>query len=361
MADQIEITPEDLASFINRESLTTYLSGLILDIRNSDSTKYSILKQKINQLSKYNNDNISKSSTIEELKDAYDTVKIISIEIRKLLSEVFPQIEAYDNINYAIYYKGKRYYADQLKTKWLRKSGTRGDLQLQISQMAKELQEFYDSIGLSKLQEAFELHLMSYQSVIKGTYRGVIGRGGALNEGHITEAFESHIAEHHTAAYQLFNSMSILSSVDKVVAASEFEKAAKTVPSGNWTSHEDITEAWIHIRNSFGVQKGTAAGDVRDAQVKAIKKAEQGKQQDSKIRLERFNVIKTGISTYCAILDKGVPANEVAESVIKYIEEPLRNISSKVISNATNEDAQNMLIKSQEIITQLKPLNVFRG
>jgi len=47
--------------------------------------------------------------------------------------------------------------------------------------------------------------------------------------------------------------MSILSSVDKVVAASEFEKAAKTVPSGNWTSHEDITEAWIHIRNSFGV------------------------------------------------------------------------------------------------------------
>lgn len=358
--ENVEITPEDLAPYINRETLTSYLSELIIDIRNSDSSQYSILKQKIIELEQFND--IKVSSKISQLKDAYDKIKEVSVEIRKLLSVVFPQIESYDNINYAIYYKGKRYYASKLDTNWIRKSSKTGNLSLQVSQMAKELQEYYDAIGLSKLQEAFERHLMVYQNAIRGTYHGIIGRGGALNEGHITEAFEAHIQEHHSAAYQLFNTTSLLSLADKSIAAAvDFDETAKELDLTDWWQHENITEAWIHIRNSFGIQKGTAAGDTRDAQVKAIKKALEGKKQDTKIRLERFGVIRDGVSIYCAILDKSQSSEKVAALIVKYIEEPIRDTSARVISEVANKDVQDLFIQGNLKNEYYKEMNLIRS
>ena len=103
-----------------------------------------------------------------------------------------------------------------------------------------------------------------------------------------------------------------------------------------WDAHEGITKAWMHIRNSLGTQRGTVAGDVGQMQVK------QGKTGAGRIRLARLNTLKEGIGVYCAIVSDE-PVEDVALRIAKYISEPVRQTSSKIIDNIKDEKIRELL------------------
>ena len=128
--------------------------------------------------------------------------------------------------------------------------------------------------------------------------------------GHIAEAYEQHISEHHPAEYRVLNNLAksgnSLTVLDKMMLNFESDVDAVTY----WDAHEGITKAWMHIRNSLGTQRGTVAGDVGQMQVK------QGKTGAGRIRLARLNTLKEGIGVYCAIVSDE-PVEDVALRIAK--------------------------------------------
>ena len=359
MAEEI-FSPDDLKGLINIDTLAESLVGIIDSIRAGD-TKYPTLTKKIQELEKYLD--INPKSDLKILQEAYEKIKETSLEIRALLSEIFPQIEKYEDIEYSIYFKGKRYSTNHLKSEWLQKKGS-GNLMLSVSAMAKEMQELYNIYGVDKAQSIFENHLQKFQNAIVGTYRGVINNRGAINMGHVTEGFEEHLAQHHTIAYNLYNQIDVFSNFDKsiIAAVDELNRETQNIPDQDWDgAHESIDEAWVHMRHALGVQKGTVAGDVYNRQVKAIQKAAEGKQQEGRIRLERFNVLKTGVRTYCAILDPTVSSIDCAKQIIKYIEEPVRQISSRMINEIAEETVKDFLLEEQDRIAAIKATGSYTG
>lgn len=83
-------------------------------------------------------------------------------------------------------------------------------------------------------------------------------KGAKLNRGHVAEAYESHLASHHSNSYKLLNSLNIDSVIDKAIIAKEITE----LKVDWWASHESPDGAWSHIRSSMGTQRGTVAGDV---------------------------------------------------------------------------------------------------
>ena len=209
-------------------------------------------------------------------------------------------------------------------------------MKLKLYEAEKTLQEEASDEYKEQVNHIFNRHYAIFLQAISGTYNGIIGRGGALNMGHIAEAYEQHISEHHPAEYRVLNNLAksgnSLTVLDKMMLNFESDVDAVTY----WDAHEGITKAWMHIRNSLGTQRGTVAGDVGQMQVK------QGKTGAGRIRLARLNTLKEGIGVYCAIVSDE-PVEDVALRIAKYISEPVRQTSSKIIDNIKDEKIRELL------------------
>lgn len=332
MGDFGTITSADLESTLSLEDLTAVLINIITEIRKNDNYG-SKLRSEIDKLNKYA-DKISNSTSLEDLFNAYKNIQSTSIYLRKLLSQ-FINLEVYDKITYSFYYNGKRYETDNIDASWLTKS-SKGELKLKLNEAEKTLQEEASDEYKEQVNHIFNRHYAIFLQAISGTYNGIIGRSGALNRGHIAEAYEQHISEHHPKEYRVLNNLAksgnSLTVLDKMMLNFESDVDAVTY----WDAHEGITNAWMHIRNSLGTQRGTVAGDVGQMQVK------QGKTGAGRIRLARLNTLKEGIDAYCAIVSNE-PVKDVALRIAKYISEPVRQTSSKIIDNIKDEKIRELL------------------
>lgn len=335
MSDSINFMPSDLESVVTVGELTDILTQMIIEIRALNPSSEN-LRNKISALSQsVKNGPLNKdSSTVSELYDSYEMVQSISMELRALLSK-FINLEVYDSIGYSFYYNGRRYVTDTIKPEWLMK-GSKGELRLNLEAATQDLKQDYGSAIVEAAQDVFQEHYISYLNAISGTYQGYIGRG-ALNKGHIAEAYEEHIQEHHRSSTQLFDDIykGHWTVMDKALMAFENDDI-----NGNyWSQHEDIQTAWMHVRHALGTQRGTVAGDVGRLQVKSGSDANEWAPQ---VRLASLKTLQDGINYYSAILSDENP-DSVARRIAIYMSEPVRNVSAKLLNNITDEEAEKVL------------------
>lgn len=336
MSDSINFMPSDLESVITVGELTDILTQMIIEIRALNPSSEN-LRNKISALAQLvENGPLNKdSSTISELYDSYKMVQSISMELRSLLSR-FVDLEVYDSIGYSFYYNGKRYVTDTIKQEWLIK-GSKGELRLNLEVATQDLMKDHNSAIIQAAQDVFQEHYVSYLNAIAGTYQGgYIGRG-ALNKGHIAEAYEEHIQEHHRSSTQLFDDIynGHWTVMDKALMAFENDDI-----NGNyWGQHEDIQTAWMHVRHALGTQRGTVAGDVGRFQVKSGSDANEWAPQ---VRLASLKTLQDGINYYSAILSDENPAS-VARRIAIYMSEPMRNVSAKLLNKITDEKVEEVL------------------
>ena len=319
MADNSKITfmPEDLESVLSLQDLATILKEIILEIRHSNNA-YNNLQEKIKELED-NFQNISNNSSIQILFNAYQNIQTISLELRKALSN-FIKLDTYDNIAYAFYFQGTRYTTEHFDLSAVQKKDD-GSLWLNLDSAIKEIKNNIADKKRDKVNQLFSEHYQSYLNLIQGTYNGKWG--ARINEGIVAEAFESHIASHHSGAYQLLNSSeTFTSTIDKAIESQLQEK-------GSW--HEGATQGWIHIRGALGTQRGTVAGDVGRFQVKSTKFTG----SYSKIRLTRLSTLKNGIQIYSEIIS-GEPVEMVALKLARYLSEPVKAINVNNLNTAVN-------------------------
>ena len=327
------IQASDLENVITLEDLATYIKDNIIIPARTGNTSLDELKAEIEKLKKYKD--LTKNSSIAELFGAYEQIQSTSMKLRKILGQ-FLSIEVYKSIDYTFYYNGKQYHTSKIKADWLTKSKSTGELKLRLNAAVEDIQKDISGTYRDRVNEIFNQHYAVYLAAIKGTYNGIIGRGGALNLGHIAEAYESHTAEHHPVEYRIMKNLETssqeLTVIDKAMIAYETETEAINY----WANHEGIDMAWQHIRESLGTQRGTVAGDVGSTQVK------QGKTSASKIRLARLGTLQEGVISYSLILDESVDPYEAALRIAKYISEPVRQVSAKIIDGIKDEKVKQL-------------------
>ena len=192
---------DSLQNVVSLRELTEVLTEIITQIRSGDKT-YNALKVQLQNLEQYtvdlNNIEQKKGDPVTNLRRAYDMYKDIqhvSLELRKLLSQF--TATTYDTITYALYYKGTRYETEQIDISWLRLS-SEGTLELNLRKASDALKDDILTVGQENAKELFTNHYSAFLKVIQGTYRGEIGKkGAAVTLGHVAEAYEEHLSEHH--------------------------------------------------------------------------------------------------------------------------------------------------------------------
>lgn len=351
---EVPIQDSDLEGAISNAELLDVFVQLVNEVRSSDSQQYQALKQGIMRLEQMDA-KTQKNRTPAELFTIYEELKATSIQIRKLLNNFMTGVAQYDTINYAFYYKGKRYVTDEIKQEWLVASQSSGLLRVNLDKAVKDLEANVTDSYRSEISEIFNKHYATYEAAITGTYKGKggIGHTGALNYGHIAEAYEQHIMEDHPKAYDIVNFLNSSSEQLTTLEKAYIGFASETDSISYWTNHEGMYRAWQHIREAMGIQKGTVAGDVLSRQVKSARKKEA-----SLVRLANFNTLKTGVETYCEIVNNDIPAIEVAQKLVKYMGEPVRKISAKVIDGISIEDDLSEWKTFNETIEQLRKQNI---
>lgn len=329
----ISFTPEDFDTVLTRDELIEDISSIIKEIRMNNNGIYTDLIDQISSLHKLRD--ITSKSSISELLQAYKTLQSISIQLRKLLSHFIKDIDIYDNIAYAFYYNNERYSTEEVDIKWLRK-GSEGQLILNLENATKDIKQSLTDNFAINIQELLKKHYLKYFEAIAGMYKmqtkypiGARVKGAKLNEGHVTEAYESHLASHHSGSYQLINQFtSGYFTIDKIMAAQSLEEEFKTT---YWAEHESPDNAWIHIRGALGTQRGTVAGDVGRYQVK---RGTNKNQYSKEVRLTSLTNLQRGISNYSDLINPQISAEEVAKKVAVYLSEPVarneRNIQSYI-------------------------------
>ena len=282
----LSFTPEDFDSVLTIEDLTAHIEKIVIEIR-TNSILPNLMKDidKMNEIAK---EGLDTKSSIQVLLKAYKYIQSASMKMRQELSK-YITLETYDSIAYAFYYDGQRFSAENLNADWLFVTN-KGELRLSLDKAAKDLQEGIEGTAKEKISDIFNRHYKSYLNAITGMYNGQIGRG-RLNKGHIAEAYEIHISEHHSQAYQLLNAIDSPQSVmDKMIYAFELE----TKGDEYWSSHESPNAAWKHIRSSMGTQRGTVAGDVGRFQVKQGSSSSKNI-YSSQVRIASLSTLKNGI------------------------------------------------------------------
>ena len=339
----LTFTPEDFEAVITADLLESILVDLITTIRSNDKTGQN-LRNNIEQLSNLvENENFSKDSDIISLFNIYEQIKKISMQIRKLLSP-FIQLNTYDSIGYVFYYNGQRFVADEIKEEWLIK-GSKGSLSIDLEKATSDISKTYSANAQSALRDIFNKHYASYLAAISGMYEKHTGyplgakvKGAKLNRGHVAEAYESHLASHHSAVYQLLNSLDIDSIASKSIVATEI----KELKADWWASHESPDGAWIHIRGSMGTQRGTVAGDVGRFQVK---QGSNTSAYSSQVRLSSLANLKRGVKDYCDIINPDIPVSQLAHRLAIYLSETVGQPSKELQAYIANKEFSGDITK----------------
>lgn len=343
--------------YISFQELVNALNEIIKEIRSS-STEYSSLIKSINDL-ELNYKNLTASTKVEVMFNAYKKIQNISIEIRKLLQKYNIKAELYDNISYAFYYTNSngqtiRYSTDKLDLKWLRVSST-GELQINLTKAISDI----SSSGLNNLiSEIFTKHYESYYNLITGTYnerkpyKGKTYKRAPLNKGHISEAFEEHLSQHHPGFYSLLNSGLLFEKNNESVLSKMAQVQINSQENWENKNHESVTAAWMHVRHSMGSQKGTVAGDVGKYQVKF------GTVENPKLRLARLSTLKNGIKLYSLILSDE-DSLKVATLLASYMSERVNKTSERLVDAIIDKEVSTLLENFDTEISQINiPINI---
>lgn len=338
-------------AIIDVSLLTDILTPMIADMR-SNNPRYNDIINDINLLASYG-DNLLSNNNLNISYNIYKLTQKISLAIRRELAVFIPDMETYGQINYAFYYNGKRYSVDHLNLNWLLLD-KKGNLKINLDEIEKDFAEITNNKILNGINLKIEAHKTGFIKAIQGTYNGTLGKG-KINMGHVAEAYEEHIMEHHTPAYQFLNSLQyfLLSGVDKVIGS--MPKDFGLEENVYWSNHESIGTAWKHIRNSLGTQRGTAAADVSSkkissygVQVKAGQKriiqTKKGQIEFGHIlQLSSLNNLKQGVLEYSKIFNPNIPVQEVAKSLAIFLSEPITKRAENLIEHVEDEFIKQIL------------------
>lgn len=335
MSEEI-FSAQDLGNVISIEDLTGYFITIIQQIRNGSKNVASTIYQDLEKLNTVSLEWQNPETAVPNLLNAYETLKKISMSLRKELS-AFMDIDEYSEISYALYYDNKRYVTESIQASWL-KVTSKGELRLLLDKATSDLEKQSANTLQNRIQELFQAHYESLLRTIRGTYKGIIGKG-RLNEGHITEAFEEHLQEHHSVAYSIFQSKNVeqYSSIDKTLLEGKNEQ---------WD--ESLDAAWAHVRHSLGTQRGTVAGDVGKWQVK---RGSSKNEWTSQVRLSSLANLKKGVELYSQILTtQDIPG--LAKQIAMYISEPVTKASANLTSQIADKKTQELLSIVEGAIAQ---------
>lgn len=331
MNNNLIFTPENFDSVISIEDLTNALNEIIIKIRSQGRLNQII--SDIETLQKLANNGIDTNTSISTLFSIYKMIQTISLKLRKELNE-YINLEIYDSIEYVFYYNNERFMTDQLSLDWMFiGKNNKGELRLSLEKAVSDLKLELEQSGKQKINKIFSNHYEQYLRAISGMYKGILGKS-RLNKGHVAEAYEIHISEHHTQAYQLLNDVVANSSIlDQMINILELE----TKGSEYWSNHESADEAWKHIRNALGTQRGTVAGDVGKFQVKqgAFSK---NNSYSSEVRLTTFTNLKRGIYIYNRLLDPNIPSQIVAREIAIYLSESVKKTEQNIQAYIANKE-----------------------
>lgn len=346
MNTALSFTPDEFDSVLSISDLTIYIAKVIQQIRQQNLTQPNLFLE-IDNLAKIFQNGIN-SQNINELLTAYKSIQQISMKLRKMLSE-YVNLEVYDNISYAFYYNGKRFSTDNISASWLTVN-SKGELRLQLDKAAESLSKDLQDEARLKIQEIFSQHYQNYLAVVSAAYLEETGyelgkkiKGSKLNRGHVAEAYEIHISEHHPQAYRLLNEVNKLDSVMEKMSI--VQQLQNDTDEGNGTWHETANEMWRHIRSAMGTQRGTVAGDVGRFQVKQGFSSNSNA-YSSQVRLASLSTLKNGIKIYSDILNYDIDATQVAYKIAMYMSEPVanntRNIQAYIANKNLSKEFENL-------------------
>lgn len=351
--DSIVFRPEDFDSVLTIDDLTAYVQEIILSFRQNEGNSTQEILNDINNIAIIANKGLSKGSSVQELLDAYEVIKSFSMKLRDKLSKKFA-LETYDSIAYAFYLDGKRYSADTIEAKWLIKKSD-GELRLDLEKAVQDLDENFKGKGKQKIQEIFNRHYNIYLQAISGMYEkhsgypiGAQVKGAKLNKGHVAEAYENHIAEHHSYAYNFLNNFNntTITVMDKMILSLD-----KETQDNYWAAHESPNEAWRHIRSALGTQRGTVAGDVGRFQVKQASTSDNI--YSTQVRLASLSTLKNGIKLYNDIFNPDIDISILARKIARYLSEPVKRDEKNLLAYAANKELSKTLEELQKEIKGL--------
>lgn len=329
MSNDLIFTPENFDSVISIEDLTDVLNKIIIKIRSQGKSNQII--SDIEELQELVDKGINANTSVSTLFSIYKMIQTISLKLRKELNE-YINLEVYDSIEYVFYYNNERFMTDQLKLDWMFVNN-KGELRLSLEKAISDLKLTLEESGKQKINKIFSNHYQEYLKAISGMYKGILGKG-RLNKGHVAEAYEIHISQHHTRAYQLLNNVVENSSIlDQMINILDLE----TKGSDYWANHESEDEAWRHIRNALGTQRGTVAGDVGKFQVKQGTFSKNNS-YSSVVRLTSLTNLTTGISVYNRLLNPKIPSQIVAREIAMYLSESVKKTDQNIQAYIANKE-----------------------
>lgn len=339
--------PQDFENLLTKKELEDALTEIILEIRANNRGKYTQVKEKLNELQKYRMIDFNKAS-VGTLLNIYHKIIDASLELRKLLNQVFNSIDTYDHINYAFYINGKRYFTETINTNWVSKND-KGGLDLNLTQARKALQSTYQRGITEKIRNIFNKHYDSYYNMISGTYKGKngIGQSGMFNLGTVAEAFEEHLnKDHDPDIIRLLNQSRSFRKDDPIVL--EIQNKEKEL-TGYWAEHESVEKGWMHIRSSKGKMRGTVGGDVFNTQVK------QTKDSSGSVQLASLDVLIDGTILYCSILEDSIPPKNFVKKLVTYMSEPLDKKGAIELAKVGNDMVKEKLnlISDKEVLIHI--------
>lgn len=210
---QIYFKPSDFTGVLSLDYLTQVIADIIKDIRSNDHGQYNHMINEISELETielkveaYKNSGNTKQAQImiNYYYDLYQRLLKISLELRKLLPKELG-LAQYDNISYALYDRGQRFYFEKLPISTLVYNESTDKLQIDLEAATKNLRQRLTQANKESYGAILNAHYNNFMNVLKNAKTHELPSG--LNRGHVAEAFEEHLAQHHTAAYNFYNNM----------------------------------------------------------------------------------------------------------------------------------------------------------
>ena len=336
--------------------LIDHFTILITEARTRSSV-YNKLMIAVNELEQIEIQSIKKRGNVIDLFQAYTRILQVSIQLRNLIQQFGVEVASYDTIDYAIYFRGKISYANHLRVDWLRSNGS--GLMLNLKALTEDIQKETTNELQLKILELFNTHYNLYSQYVEAMYlqqnKHHIGdRGSNINMGHVAEAHERHLQEHHMQLYRMSKDANLQPSD---ILQSRMQELEQLNNNDKW--HEPADTVWAHLHESLGYQRGTAAGDVASTQVKQARITE--KSANTTLRLSSIKNLRTGITLYSEIFNENKTPYEVAAKLAIY----MSSVLDKDISTELNKILQGLMKKDGEIgdalakIEQVKNVQIY--
>lgn len=350
---------KDFEPFILLEELEQYLITIIKQARESSS--YNQIWNELNIIEK-------EFKKVEGQKITYNNINTFLLILEKIQSTslkinsllpVFLQ-QDYNSIEYTFYYEGQRYTTKQLSAEWLKPKKHGKALGISLTQAVNQIKSNINNEMAKSIQDIFNQHYASYVNAISGMYSEVNKRQlgkDRINYGHVAEAFERHLSEHHSNIYPLLNSLSDadLENDNTFIQIKKLynQLIKEKMPKGaaRWDVEEDPYEAWRHIRESLGNLRGTVAGDVGGRQVKQAKGDDRW---GATLSLASLYNLKDGFNRYSEIFSD-TPPEIVAHKIAMYISSPISEDAKKMLVEKSNQDLGQEINKlERKLIRSIK-------